>query len=99
MNFKGFALMVNNRIVRWWIALEPAVQYITWIAVFCLVVVSGVSIIVLSSNMGIGILYMRQILIGIGVVVSFFVFIVLWLTIRWPKIRGQYKKLSDSDIK
>ena len=90
--------MVNNRIARWWIALEPAVQYITWISVFCLMVVSGVSLIVIGSNMGIGILYMRQILIGIGVVMAFYVFIVLWLTVRWPKLREQYRKTSELDV-
>jgi len=79
--------MLDNKITRWWLKLEPAVQYITWICTFCLMVFVGIGVVVFMANTGYGLAYLKEFLIGIGLFVSFFMFIVLWLTIRWPKIR------------
>lgn len=79
---------MNNKITRWWLSLDPTNQYIYWIIAFCAMLTVGIGIIVVAVEHGLAGTIILPILFSIGAFVIFFLFIVLWLTIRWPNIRN-----------
>lgn len=79
-------MLTENRISKWWLALDPVEQYIWWIISFCAMVAAGIGIVVLAAESAYA-ATLIPFLGAIGVFVIFFMFIVLWLTVRYPSIR------------
>lgn len=78
-----------TKITTWWLSLEPATQYMYWIISFCAMLSVGIGIIVVVAESAYAATMLLPILLGIGAFVVFFLFIVLWLTIRWPHLREE----------
>lgn len=77
----------NNPVSKWWLDLDPTHQYIYWIITFCVMLSVGIGLIVCAVEYGYAATALIPILGSIGVFFTFFMFVVLWLTIRWPDIR------------
>lgn len=84
-----------KRINNWWMALEPGEQYMYWIIAFCMMLISGVAVLLGSLGLLAGntmSVFLFLVVAGIGGFVGFFMLVVLFLTIIWP---NKYLKLKE----
>ena len=77
-----------KRINNWWMSLEPGEQYMYWIISFCMMLISSVATLLGSLGFLTGntmSVFLFLTVAGIGSFVALFMFVVLFLTIIWPK--------------
>jgi len=84
--------IMNNKLTQWWLSLDSSTQYMYWIIAFCAMLATGIALIVVAAESAYAATLLIPMLLGIGIFVLFFMFVVLWLTIRWPHIR---KDMND----
>ena len=71
--------MMDNKITRWWLALDPALQYMYWIISFCAMLSVGIGLVVVAAEYANAATFILPMLLGIGAFVM--------LTVRWPHLR------------
>lgn len=90
-----------RRVNEWWMALEPGEQYMYWIITFCMMLMSGIGIMLGTVGIFIGQsvlpIFLFLLAAGISCFVGFFMFVVLFLTIIWPyRYRKQDRTKKES---
>lgn len=77
-----------KKITSWWMSLEPPTQYMYWIVSFCALLSVGIALVVFAAESAYAHVLLLPMLLGIGAFVIFFMFVVLWLTVRYPHLRN-----------
>ena len=87
--------MFTNYISKWWMALDPAQQYMYWIISFIFMLGGGVIFIVALTQLEMmSVAWMIVVGGGIFGFVGFFMLVVLFLTVIWPHLYQGYNNVK-----
>ena len=89
-----------KRINEWWMGLEPGEQYMYLIITFCMMLMSGIGILLGVVGIFVGHatlpIFLFLLAAGISCFVGFFMIVVIFLTVIWPYHYRKENKLKKT---